>query len=139
MPSRDPIGATAAQMVEESRAEMADYIAHCKAMSPEAFLAEPASRRSRLSAQQQIHIINTILGNANPPQAARPAAVQSSRRKQPTFSASIRRLWKKLGPTNQAVVVGVTVALAMPFLIRIAEVATTIVPAMSGLPGIPAL
>jgi hypothetical protein len=139
MPSRDPVTAAAAQMVKESRAEMAAYIALCKAMSPEAFLAEPASHRSRLSASQQIDIINTILGNARPPRAAHAAATPPSLRKQPTFSASIRRLWKKLGPTNQAVVVGVTVALAMPFLIRIAEVTTTIAPAMSGLPGIPAL
>lgn len=141
MSSPDPITATAAQIVKESRAERDAYIARCKTMTPQAFLAEPASRRARLSVQQQIDIINTILGR-NAPQNTAPA--HAARISGPSlhgrsFSASLRSRWKKLGETKQALLVGSVAALAMPVLLRIVEAILAMAPAVNGLPSFPAL
>lgn len=140
MSSPDPITAAAAQIVKESRAERDAYIARCKTMTPQAFLAEPASRRARLSVQQQIEIINTILGrnasqNTAPTHAPHFSGATMHGR---TFSASLHSRWKKLGETKQALLVGSVAALAMPMLLRLIETILAMAPAVNGVPGFPA-
>ncbi len=140
MSSPDPITVTAAQIVKESRAERDAYIARCKTMTPQAFLAEPVSRRARLSVQQQIDIINTILGRHAPQTAAPAKTAQISGAMPPgrSFSASLRSRWKKLGETKQALLVGSVAALAMPVLLRLIEAILAMAPAVNGVPGFPA-
>lgn len=140
MSSPDPITATAAQIVKESRAERDAYIARCKTMTPQAFLAEPASRRARLSVQQQIDIINTILGRYAPQNTAptNTAQISGAMPLGRSFKASLRSHWKKLGETKQALLVGSVAALALPVLLRLIEAILAMAPAVNGVPGFPA-
>lgn len=141
MSSNDPVTVTAAQIVRESRAELDAYIAHCKQMTPQEFVAEPASRRTRLSFDQQYEVITCILGRNAPKEISPKPTARPLQPAKPTpdqrqaLSKSIRRRWKKMSPTNQALLIGVAVALAMPMLIQIIDTAAALI---GGMPAIPA-
>ena len=141
MSSNDPVTATAAQIVRESRAELDAYVAHCKQMTPQQFLAEQARRRTRLSFDQQYDVITAILGRNAPQEKLPQPTVRALQPAKPaldqrqTLNKAIRRRWKKMSPTNQALLIGAAVALAMPALIQVIDTAAALV---GGMPAIPA-
>lgn len=108
MAEPDRYGAAARKIAAESSRARDAYIAHCKTLTPEAFLQEPPERLRRLSLKEYLGIIRTILGQPQP---------AASRLPQPAAPASkprrLRDMWRKVSVAKKAAIVAVSASVVL--------------------------
>lgn len=111
MAEPDRYGAAARKIVQESRAARDAYIAHCKTLTPKAFLQEPPERLRRLSLDEYLGIIRTILGQP----ASAPIAAEPPKQAVPATSHARRlcEVWRKISPARKAAIIAVSISAAV--------------------------